>query len=120
MNPPAQTRYGRPTVRRNALAPGILAALVASAGGALVDNEFYLVIRFALSILALIIAWFAFEARQWWWLPIMVAIAVIWNPAFPFAFSGPWWVAAHYLATLAFVVAALRIKKPDTEDRQRS
>lgn len=118
MSPPAESRYGKTPMRRNALAPGLLAALVTSAGSGLADSDFYLAIRFAVAILALIVAWFAFEARHWWWLPIFVAIAVLWNPAFPFDFSGPVWIGAHYVAAIAFIIAALLIKKPEGEGKQ--
>jgi hypothetical protein len=108
-------RYGAPTFRRTALAPGLLAAIVMIAGFALIGQDSYLVIEYVVAILALIVAWFAFQARQWWWIPLLLAIAVIWNPVFPFHFSGPYWFGAQYVAILVFVLVAILVKVPITE-----
>ena len=105
-------RYGEPTFRRTALAPGLLGAIVLLVGFALIDSEAYLWILFPVAILALIVAWFAFQARHWWWIPVMLAIAVVWNPIYPLDLSGPLWVGAQYLAILAFVLAGVLIKIP--------
>ena len=105
-------RYGRPAFRRTALAPGLLAAVVLLVGVALIEGDAFLVIRFAVSILALIVGVFAFQARHWWWIPLMLAIAVAWNPVFPFGFSGPLWVGAQYVAILVFALAGVLIKAP--------
>jgi len=92
--------------RRPALAPGVLAAAVALAGLPLVGTETFMPIRYVLAVLALIIAWFAVEVRHWWWLPIPLVIAVLWNPVFPFAFDGLWGFAAQYLAALGCLIVA--------------
>ena len=63
-------------------------------------------------ILAVIVLWFAVQARQWWWVPVFAAIAVIWNPVFPFPFSGPVWIAAQPAAAIVFLVAGATIKTP--------
>jgi hypothetical protein len=112
-------RYGRPAFRRLALAPGLLAAVALLVGIALLDSEAFLVFRYTTAILALIVLVFAFQARHWWWLPIMLAIAVIWNPVFPLGISGPWWLAAQYVAILAFVLAGVLIKVPFTAEDSR-
>lgn len=98
--------------QRNALAPGILAAIVCLAGIALIGHEFALGVRFIVAILAVIIGWFAIQARQWWWAPVMLAIAVLWNPLYPFEFEGPWWVGAHVAAAAVFIAAGAMIKTP--------
>lgn len=114
-------RYGDPKFRRTGLAPGLLAAIVLLVGLALLDNDAaYLVIRYVVAILAIIVAFFAFQAKQWWWMPPMAAIAVIWNPVFPLDLSGQWWVAGQYVAVIAFVAAGILIKVPATaEDTRR-
>ncbi len=108
-------RYGAPTVRRLALAPGLLAAIVLIAGFALIEGSGFIIIRYAVAILALIIGYFAFQAKQWWWLPPMLAIAVVWNPVFPFGFTGIYWYGAQYLGILVFILAAILIKVRLTE-----
>ncbi len=116
MRPTAQERYGRQT-RRSAFLPGVLGAMAVLLGAGLIESESYFLIRYAVAIFALIVAWFAIEARHWWWLPFLAAIAVIWNPAFPFAFGGPWWMAAHYMAALTFILAAALIRRHETHRR---
>ena len=108
-------RYGAPTFRRMALAPGLLAAIVLIAGFALIEGAGFIVIRYVVAILALIIGYFAFQAKQWWWMPLLLAIAVIWNPVLPFSFSGVYWYGAQYVAIVAFVLTAIFIKAPLTE-----
>ena len=105
-------RYGAPTVRRLALAPGLLAAIVLIAGFALIEGSGFIIIRYVVAILALIIGFFAYQAKQWWWMPLMLAIAVIWNPVFPFGFSGIYWYGAQYLGIVVFILAAIFIKVP--------
>jgi hypothetical protein len=96
--------------QRNAFAPGILGAIACLAGIALIGHEYYLAILFVVAILAVIVGWFALQARQWWWAPAMLAIAVLWNPLYPFAFVGPWWVGAHIAAAAVFLIAGATIK----------
>jgi hypothetical protein len=108
-------RYGAPTVRRTALAPGLLAAIVMIAGFALIGQSSYIVIEYVVAILALIVVWFSFQAKQWWWIPLLLAIAVIWNPVVPFHVSGPYWFGAQYVAILVFVLVAIFVKVPITE-----
>ncbi|MBX3194385.1 MAG: DUF6804 family protein [Schumannella sp.] len=107
---PDRDRYGRKATRRIALAPGILAGIALLVGVALIESEGFIVIRYVVSILALIVAFFAFQARHWWWIPLLIAIAVGWNPVFPIPFDGPLWVAAQYLAIIVFVLAAAFVK----------
>jgi hypothetical protein len=95
-----------------ALAPGLLASIALLVGVALIESEAFIVMRFVVSILALIVMVFAFQARHWWWIPIMVAIAVVWNPVYPLDIAGPWWLGAQYVAILAFVLAGIFIKVP--------
>ena len=108
-------RYGAPTVRRLALAPGLLAAIVLIAGFALIEGSGFIIIRYVVAILALIIGFFAFQAKQWWWMPLMLAIAVVWNPVVPFGFSGVYWYGAQYLAIIVFILTAIFIKVPLAE-----
>ena len=113
-------RYGDPKFRRTGLAPGLLAAVVILAGLALLDIPAFIVIRYVVAILALIVGFFAIQAKQWWWIPLLAAIAVIWNPAFPLPFHGQWWVAGQYVAVAVFVVVGVLIKVPiKPEEKKR-
>jgi hypothetical protein len=112
-------RYGRPAFRRPALAPALLAGVALLGAVALIESPAFLVFRFIVAILALIILVFAYQAKHWWWLPVMLAIAVVWNPVFPFGFDGPWWVGAQYVAILVFVLAGVLIKAPVTAEERR-
>ena len=112
-------RYGRPAFRRVALAPGLLAAVALVVGIGLLETGTFTVFRYIASIFALIVLVFAYRARHWWWVPVMLAIAVLWNPVLPLPFAGPLWLGAQYLAVLAFVLAGVLIKVPATDEDQR-
>jgi hypothetical protein len=50
-------------------------------------------------------------------MPLLLAIAVIWNPVLPLGVSGPWWIGAQYVAILVFVLAGVLIRvKTKPED----
>ncbi len=76
----------------------------------LLDGDWSLAVLFVTAILAVIVGWFAIQARQWWWAPVFAAIAVLWNPVFPFPFTGPIWIAAQPGAAIAFLVAGALIR----------
>ena len=101
--------------RRLALAPGLLAAIVLIAGFALIEGGGFIVIRYVVAILALIIGYFAFQAKQWWWMPLLLAIAVVWNPVLPFGFAGIYWYGAQYAAIVVFILTAIFVKVPLTQ-----
>lgn len=96
--------------QRNALAPGLLAAAVLFVAPALLTGSWSSVVLFVASILAVIVGWFAWQARQWWWLPVFAAVAIIWNPVFPLPFEGPVWIGAQPAAAVLFLVAGGLIK----------
>ncbi|MBO9577764.1 MAG: hypothetical protein J7480_03220 [Microbacteriaceae bacterium] len=98
--------------QRNALAPGLLAALVCLVAAFLTGWEGNMVFRYAIAILAVICAWFAIQARRWWWLAVYVPIIVVWNPVLPFQFSGPVWMAGHIVAGAGFLIAGMLLKSP--------
>lgn len=111
-------RYGAPKFRRTALAPGLLAAIVLIAGFALIEGSGFIIIRYVVAIFALIVGWFALQAKQWWWIPLLLAIAVIWNPVVPFGFHGIYWYGAQYAAVVVFVLVAIFVKVPIAEGQR--
>lgn len=112
-------RYPTPEFRRTALAPAVLAAIVLLAGIALVGLDGYFVIRFVVSILALIVAVFAWQARQWWWIPLLAAIAVLFNPVVVMTLEGGMQLGAHYVSALVIIVVGVLVKVRNPEDRNR-
>lgn len=102
--------YAKPTFRRTALAPSILGGMAALLGVLIIDSEPYIIVRFVVSILALVVAVFAWQARQWWWLAPLGAIAVAFNPVFIIPIAGDLWLALHYVAVLVFVVVGIAVK----------
>ncbi len=103
----------QPTFRRLALAPGLLGAIAAVVGILAIGTGFFIFVQFTVTILAAIIGWFALQGRQWWWLPIPAAIAVVWNPVVPIMLGAAWQLPAQYIAALGFVVAGLVIRVPE-------
>ncbi|WP_298039806.1 DUF6804 family protein [uncultured Microbacterium sp.] len=99
-----------PQFQRNALAPGLLAAIALFLSPLFVEGTVATVILFLVAIFALIVAWYAWQAKQWWWTIVFLAIAVLWNPVYPFGFSGVWWTVATIVAALAFISAAALVK----------
>jgi len=112
-------RYPTPEFRRTALAPGVLCAIVLLAGVALVGLDGYVVIRFVVSILALIVAVFAWQARQWWWVLPLAVVAVIFNPVVIVPLEGDLLLGAHYVSALVLIAVAILVKVRNPEDRNR-
>ena len=113
------TTYPTPAFRRTALVPGVLAAIVLTAGAALVGTEGFTWVRYVTSILALVISVFAWQSRQWWWLIALLPIAVAWNPVIVLQFDGVVWQAVQFVAALVFITVGLMIKVPNPEDRNQ-
>lgn len=98
------------TYQRNAFAPALLAAAALFVAPALMGSEWFPTVLFLTSILGVIVAWFAIQARQWWWAPVFAVIVVIWNPVLPFPFTGSVWTFAQSVAAMVFLVAGALIK----------
>jgi hypothetical protein len=102
--------------RRTALIPAILATIALLAGVALIAGDGFTVIRFIVSIFALIVAVFAWQAKQWWWLIGLLPIAVLWNPVLPIDLGMPdLWLALQYVAALVFIAAGVLIRVKDVK-----
>lgn len=95
----------------------MLGAIVLLAGIGLVGLETYIIIQFVVSILALVVAVFAWQARQWWWLPLLAAIAVLFNPVVPIVLEPNAQLAAHYVSALVLIVVGIFVKVRNPEDR---
>lgn len=106
--------------RRTALIPAIIAVIALLIGVAIIDSDGFTVVRYITSIFALIVAVFAWQARQWWWLAGLVPIAVAWNPVLPIELGTPeLWLALQYLAAIVFIAAGalIRVREPGSSAR---
>lgn len=112
-------RYPTPQYRRLALAPGLLGAIVALAGIPLIDTGGFTVILFAVSILALIVAVFAWQATQWWWSVIFAGVAIVWNPVVPLTLDPETAFTVQFAAAAIFIAGAITIRTRNTEDRNK-
>lgn len=105
-----------PTFTRSALAPGLLGAICLLAGLALLDSGGFIIVRYVVSILALIMCVFVYQAKAWWWLAALGPIAVLWNPVVVIALHGQGWVSAQFIAALLFILVGVRTKVPVRRD----
>jgi uncharacterized membrane protein YoaK (UPF0700 family) len=106
--------------RRTALAPALLAVVALLIGVALIESDGFIVIRYVVSIFALIVAVFAWQARQWWWIIGLAPVAVLWNPVFPIDLgNADLWLGLQYAAALLFIACGILIKVVDKDTAQR-
>ncbi len=107
----------QPQFNRSALAPGRLGGIAVLAGLALIGGPWLFIILWAAALLALILCVYAWQARQWWWLIGLVAIAVLWNPIYPITYPDLVWRLMQLAAAVVFVAAGITIKVPTTAKR---
>lgn len=110
MPTPQKAAFTRP-----ALAPGLLGAIALIAGGALLDSSVFVLFRYVVAILALIVLVFAWRGRGWGYLPFLAAIAVLWNPVWPIPLTGQLWQGLQFVAAAVFIAAAVRVKVANPE-----
>ncbi len=98
---------------RPAFIPSLIAAAALLSGIPLLQADWYLLIRFIVAIMALIVAWYALQGAQWWWTIVFFGVAIAWNPVFPVPTDGPWWIVAHLGVAALFAVAGavVRVKR---------
>ncbi|WP_100809850.1 MULTISPECIES: DUF6804 family protein [unclassified Microbacterium] len=106
---------------RPAFIPSLIAAAALLSGIPLLQADWYLLIRFIVAIMALIVAWYALQGAQWWWTIVFFAVAIVWNPVFPVPTDGPWWIVAHLVVAALFAVAgaAVRVRRETPPTRRR-
>jgi hypothetical protein len=115
------SRYPTKSFRRTALAPGILGAIVLLGGLALIESGAFYWIKIGVAILAAIVAVYAWQSRQWWWLPFLAAVVVLWNPVWPINLhQGYIWVLLQYVGVILFIACGILIKVPNPDDRNQS
>ncbi len=104
-------------MRRLALAPALLLIVLLMIAAALIDTDTYQLFRYGISVLAIIIGVFAWQARAWWWLPVMAAIAVLWNPLWPLELGQEALFGLHWAAAIATLFAGFAIRTPDDSSK---
>ncbi|MGV8850959.1 MAG: DUF6804 family protein [Rhodoglobus sp.] len=104
--------------RRVVLPAAILAVLVLLVGAGIIDTEIFTVVRYVVSILALICVVLVVQARQWWWATALVPVAILWNPVFPIEIANTQLFAGiHYFAALIFIVVGVVVRVADAQSR---
>ena len=83
------------------------------AGAMLAGTEWFTLVRYAVSVLALITAVIALQHRRWWWALPMLPIAILWNPVWPIELPPVVWAGAHYVAGLVFVLVGAFLRVPE-------
>ena len=102
--------------RRTALVPALLAVVALLIGVALINSDGFIVIRFIVSIFALIVSVFAWQARQWWWVVPLAVVAVLWNPVLAIDLAQPdLWLGLQYVAAIVFIAAGILIRVSDSD-----
>jgi len=97
--------------RRTALIPAIIAVIALLIGVGIIDTDGFTVIRYIVSIFALIVGWFAWQAHHWWWAPPLVVIAVLWNPIFAIDLGMPdLWLGLQYVAAIVFIATGALVR----------
>lgn len=79
-------------------------------GLALLDLDAFTIVRFVVSILALIMAVFAWQAKQPLWMVPTILVAIVWNPVLPLPFSGVGWIIAQFVGGVVFVVVGILLQ----------
>ncbi|KQM25322.1 MULTISPECIES: DUF6804 family protein [Frigoribacterium] len=101
-----------PAFTRPALAPGLIAAIALLAGTALLGSDVFTVFRYVVSIFALIVLVFAYRGRAWWALPLLAAVAVLWNPVFVVPVQPDLWQGLQFVAAALMIAVGVLVKVP--------
>jgi len=107
----------QPSFARLALAPGILGGIVLLASLALIGGDWYIWVRFAVAILALIMCVFAVLGKSYWWLIGLVPVAVVFNPVWPLPIGDLWMRLLSLAGTVVLIAAGVAIKVPVGEEK---
>ncbi|WP_255252749.1 DUF6804 family protein [Curtobacterium sp. 'Ferrero'] len=105
-----------PSFTRPGLAPSLLAAVVLLACVAFLDAPAFVFVRWAVTVLALIVLVFTVRGRAWWATVLMAAIAVCWNPVAVVPIVGEVWATMQIVAAAVFVVVGIVLKVPRGTD----
>ncbi|TKJ99010.1 hypothetical protein PlfCFBP13513_06220 [Plantibacter flavus] len=111
---PSPTPAPAPFALRPALIPGIMGAVALMLGLALLELDAFTIVLFVVSILALIMAVFAWQAKQPLWMIPTLLVAIVWNPVLPLPFSGIPWIIAQFLGAVVLVSVGILLENKHT------
>ncbi|GAB2526480.1 DUF6804 family protein [Paramicrobacterium agarici] len=105
---------GHSQMIRPSLLPAVLGAMALLAGLALITTDLFLYVRFAASILSLIMIVMTIQTKKWYWGLPLLAIAVMWNPAWPVQLPPQGWELASLLGSGLFITVGMlfRVREP--------
>ncbi|MBH0131524.1 DUF6804 family protein [Salinibacterium sp. NK8237] len=104
--------------RRVALPAAILAVLVLLVGAGVIGTEIFTIVRYVVSILALICVVLVWQVRQWWWAIGLIPIAIVWNPIVPIEIADvQLFQGLHYTAALVFIAVGVGARVTDPTSR---
>lgn len=106
-----RTRYIRP-----GMLPAVLGAATLLATIGIIHTDFYLYVRYAVSILALIVIVIAIQHGKWWWGLPMAPLVVMWNPAWPFGLTEELWQVLVLLGSAVFIATGVMFRVIDTSE----
>lgn len=108
-----QPRRGGPAGGRIAFLPAVLAAAAVLAGFGFASSGAYIVIRFVVAILTLIVAVFAAQGRPRWWVLPLGAVVVLFNPVVPIEITGAVWTGVQIGAIAVLLAAGFTVRRLD-------
>lgn len=105
---------GHSQMVRPSLLPAILGAMALLAGLALITTDWFLYVRFTASILSLIMIVMTVQAKKWYWGLPLLAIAVMWNPAWPIQLPPQAWELVSLLGSGLFIFVGMFFRVRDS------
>ena len=114
---PSRPGANAPEFIRPAVLPGLLCAAAILVGLFVGASDWFITVRFAVSILAAIMVVFAIQGRTfktYVFVPFLLVIVVVWNPLVPLTtgFAGQWWLLTQVGASALAFAAGIVMKTP--------
>ncbi len=114
---PSRPGANQPEFMRPAVLPGLLCAAAILVGLFVGASDWFITVRFAVSILAAIMVVFAIQGRTfktYVFVPFLLAIVVLWNPlvSLTTGFAGQWWLLTQVAASALTFAAGIVMKTP--------
>ena len=118
---PSRPRKDQPELIRPAVLPGLLCSAAILVGLFVGPSDWFITVRFAVSILAAIMVVFALQGRSvktYVWVAPLLAIVIVWNPlvAMTTGFVGQWWLLTQVVAAAVVFACGILLKTPSPND----